>query len=475
MRKAIIELEDSPGLILSDIVGWVDRSWNVDAVPHEDLRAEQIFIDLASGRRDDRASFLEVLRQIDSGEITTLIVRQDRFSRDVRKTHEISDLLERSGCRLFELLRWRYVNFNDPEDWADFQGRGVSAEKESRVISRRIRDNKEFSKAQGKLLGKPAFGFKRSTAGTPEPNPEQWETARLIVQSFFECQRSSVLTARWIREELGVCWTHQGLHGWLLNPTLRGHTHYGTRGNAKREILYNTHTPLLTPEEIRQIDLALVECKKQRSGVLNYHLYPLANFLYCDRCGSRCRINRTTDSKYGYCYTNVYCSEHQAGSGCGGLIQRMGKAYGTKPNGRYNRLGTPYADTEKAVIEALRLKARKLAQGMQPERVLPESAEVVRLRQQIQQYEQLAAADADMESILNKKRQQLKLLLAEASQGNHPALESKRSLLIEIAESPERWALFWQQSTPEKRLVLFSDFVERVGCDRDSISVSLKI
>jgi len=486
LKKAAIEIEAdvSESLIFADIASWVDRRWDVDKIPSTELNANLIFIDVASGRRNDRVEFLKVYSAIERNELDVLIVRQDRFSRDVEMTHKLSKLFERSRCKLFEILRWRFVNFADPEDWAEFQKRGVTAEAESRTTSRRIRYQKEFMKSQQKMLGRAPFGYKRAIDGKPEPNPEKWAIALQMVEIFFECKESCHLASRMIREKTGVDWTHAGLHLWLRNPILRGHIAYGAKGKhgfiEPSEIIYNTHQALLNEEQVKRIDRALIAGKKERRSVINRNLYPLARLLVCDRCGSDCRINTTTDSKYGYKYSNIYCTRHQSGKGCGGLIQQLGKQYGQKPNGRYNRLATPYRDAEKAVIEALRVRASELAvQGITPQDTedLPEIArQKLLLTEQIKRYESLLTLDPDLLPVVNKKRNELKMLCAtQAADSFSSSIVEAREKLVSLARDPVRWDLFWDEATPEERLVLFSDWVDSVGCDRDSISVLVKI
>ncbi|MBD1848256.1 recombinase family protein [Cyanobacteria bacterium FACHB-63] len=481
LSKAIGELGGESRPIFDDIPGWVERYWDVEEVPRQELRSNLIFIDVASGRRNDREDFLYVMKLIERGEIDVLVVRQDRFTRDAEMTLKLSKTFEKSSCQLFEILRWRFINFSDPEDWGDFATRGVHAEKESRVTSRRIQYQKEFARSQRQVLTRPPYGFRRSLTGQTEPNPQTWENARFMVQSFFDCGRSGHKATRIIEEKLGVKFTPQGFRVWLLNPALRGHTAYKTRYPDKNgthpheEIIFNTHTPLLTEEEMRQIDLALVINKRQRRSVKNFNLYPLSNLLSCGRCGAPCRINTTTDPKRGYRYTNIYCKAHQAGSGCGGEIIDLGKQYGTRLNGRYNRLGTPYTLAETAVVEKLRERASELAQtGMTfVETEIPETAEMLKLKAQIQQYEQMSQSDPDLLPIIKKKREELKNLVRERTV--QPALEESRSKLVALAEFAEDWNRLFSEAAPEEKLVMFAEWIESVKCDRDSVEVTLSI
>lgn len=418
-----------------------------------------IFLDEMSGRRKDRPQFQKLIHLIENREVEIVVVRQDRLSRDSDMFQTLSKLFERTGVQLYETIRGRFINFKNPDEWAEFQRSGINAEHEARVVSLRAKERKEFMRFEGKVQGgRMPFGYRRSAEGFYEPVPEEWDKARRMIEIFLECE-STVVAARQIGAELGIQYAYNGLHKWLQNYVLRGHTPYFDKtrdeGGCRKpsDVRWNTHSALITPEMAERIDRVLAQNKRFRGRTKNFKPKPLSGLLYCDRCGSIAHINGKM----------IYCNSYRRGYGCLGT-ERPGRG------GNQIAIGTRYADAEKAVIEALMQRSEEVAIAgttvyEQPE---TESAEVLTLRQQIQQYE--ALNDPDLMPVLEKKRSALQQLLSTNEKSSN-TLQHSREKLAGYAQIPD----FWQMLTSVEREVVYREFVDKVCCAGLSVKVLLKI
>lgn len=441
----------------------------------EKFDLNHIYSDIMTGRKNDRPQFQQLLAAVKAKRYKAVFIRLDRMGRNAEFFHEIERAFKRSGTKLYDLGKWRYINFSDPRDWGEYHRAGIQAQEESLTIGYRLKLQKEFTRNQGKVLGgKIPIGYRRSSEGYYEINPDTVETARRMIQIYFESNGSSVAAARQIREELGVEISYQGLMQWLRSPVLRGHTAYydrptGGEGekspSSKRTpatILWNTHEALLDIETAERIDFLLESVKRQRGRRSSNRVYALSGLLFCDRCGSTATI--TSYAKRNE-KPKIYCSGYRQGSGCGGKIE---------PNKRRQGFGTDYLMTELAVIEELRLKAIALAEiGFQHSVEKEETEETKKLRQEI--YELKMKNDPDYLPVLQVKEARLMALLSEGTK-EEDHLDHLRQKLITIAQAAgDNWLEFCVRMHPLELSELFKEFVSSVKCDRSSISVSLRI
>lgn len=429
----------------------------------EELADEWILEDIMSGGRNDRPNFQKLVRLIEEQSIRIVIVRLDRLSRKAGTFLDLSRLFERSGVRLFDVLKRGFIDFSNPGEWGAYQRSGIDAEQESRVNSRRIRDRKKFMRHQGKVQGgKMPFGYRRSSEGKYEIREDQRAIALQMVEIFLECG-SSVVAAREIYDRLGILWTYQGLAGWLQKPVLRGHTPYlydnhNSKQRKYTELLWNTHEALISEDVGAQIDRAIEANRRIRGRNKSNRVFPLSGLLYCDRCGAIAHICTWRT------YANIYCSAHRKGTGCGGKIDGETK-------GKMGKVGTPYNVANDAVLEALRQRGEYLIEfGISTLTTSKETPEIAALKEQISKYEALAEADPDLQPVLVKKRNDLQLLLKdEGDRGDN--VQQLKEMLIQFSKIPD----FWKDAGDEELAVLYWELVDRVCCNQSSVRVELKV
>lgn len=430
-----------------------------------------IFADVGSGRKNQRPEFQRLLDHIKRGDISVVVVRGDRMTRDLGMNLELSRLFETTGVKLYDILKGRFVDFSDPSDWADYQHAGVRAEAESRTTSKRIKLQKEFTRSQGKTQGgRVPYGYRRSAEGYYEPNPETWEKAQRMVEICRAHDWATVPASRQIADELGMVMEYESLNRWLCNYVLRGVVPYFQRQHGRKrppKIIYadRTHPALIDGPTGQQID-AVMEARTRQRGRSGDRIYPLSGLLFCGRCGSPMHLISATDRRQpGKRWTNAYCVAHRKNLGCAGRI-------GEEKFSRKNPLGTPYELANNTVIDALCARAAEVIDyGLSlGSAEIPDSPEVIKLREQIKTYEQLAQADPDLLPVLEGKRKQLtELTLGQVSASQES--QEWREWLALYGTSPH----FWKRATVQELATLYRVLVKRVVCAGLTVTVELAV
>jgi DNA invertase Pin-like site-specific DNA recombinase len=134
---------------------YIHQGWLLDRKVADFPGRERLsFEDMQSGRKDDRPDFLKLIAAIESNLIDTLVItRIDRIGRDVESNARLQKQLERKKVLVFEILLGRFLDWSNPNDWSYFVQAGLDGEKESRMLSTRVRQTFEFLRSQGKIGG----------------------------------------------------------------------------------------------------------------------------------------------------------------------------------------------------------------------------------------------------------------------------------------------------------------------------------
>lgn len=425
-----------------------------------------IYHDIMSGRKNDRPDFQRLLNAVEHGRYSAVFIRLDRMSRNAELFHDIERAFRKSKTKLYDLGKYRFVNFDDPRDWGDYHRAGIQAQEESLVTGYRIKLRKEFARSQGQVQGgRLPYGYRRNSDGIYEINEEQKQNALRMIDIYFECGTSAIAAVRQIEIELGIKYTYFGLLKWLNSPVLRGNTPYwgrsskgeGENGAARypTQIIYNTHPALIDSVLSARISDAIALNAKRRGTRAAHRTYPLSGLLYCDRCGSVCNITSYTNPNQK---TRIYCRNHR----------KMGNCKGS----------TVYATAEAIVIESLRLAAEEIAEvGILPDdNTEIETEEMKQIRQQIVIYEQMHSQYKDdrLLQLINENRGKLLELTARES-GTQTSVMELRRQLVAIAQAAESWDDFFALATGDRRVVLFRTFVDSVHCDGESVRVVLRV
>lgn len=432
------------------------------------------YVDIQSGRRDDRPEFQKLLSLIEGRQISMVVLtRIDRITRDLETNAKLAKLFEGSEVLIHEILLGRTIDWKNPNDWEYFVRSGVKAESESRMLSARIKQTLEWHRVQGKAVGAVGFGYRRSPENQIEPHPEQWETAIAMVRIYIEENGGRTAAVERIRAELGLERTMNGLSNWIRSPLIRGHTRYGTMlpdGRRKPNgpqvtIVENTHPSLFAAPELQEmnaqaeVDRILKERRYKRGKIGPKTIRPLSGLVFCKRCGEVCHVKTSRWSNKPNKYHHFACSGHtQKQTHCG--ANANGPVY------------VKYGSVDNAVVEALRQRGELLAPLVIAdfeEEEAQETNEMMELRAQIARLESMG--DPDLQGAIDIKSKALNKLLAELRGGDDSKLREAREQLVQYASVPA----FWDVLKMEEKKALYSEYVERVLVDGVDIEVKLLI
>ena len=113
----------------------------------------QIYIEQASGAKDDRPIFRECLKACRKSDVL-VFYRFDRITRSLAKLVITMDDLSKRGVAMKSLTE--PFDTSDPTSRAMVQMIGIFAELERNIISRRTKDSLAYRKSIGVKLGRPS-------------------------------------------------------------------------------------------------------------------------------------------------------------------------------------------------------------------------------------------------------------------------------------------------------------------------------
>jgi site-specific DNA recombinase len=452
------------------------QGWQLDReaakYPHQDRIS---FSDIQSGRKDDRPDFLRLIAAIESGKIDTLIItRIDRIGRDLESNSKLQKQLQRKGVRVYEILLGRFLDWLNPHDWGYFVQAGLDGEKESRMLSARIKQTFEWHRSQGKLGGgMVGFPYRRNKDGKIEPHPEHWEIAIKCIKLVVKYQGATMPAISEIRA-LGLNRTRIWLSNWMRSPLIRGHIPINTfDSNRKKKPLCewdffrDSHLSLFSDPRLvgmeAEIDRIIQDSRRYKGKARTSIIHPLSGLIYCARCNSNCHIKTSVDPRYPS-VRRVYavCSQRSSkGINCGG-------EYGVF-DGKRKSVNTPYSDIESQVILAFSQKAAEIIdlEIAQVPNTKPEDPAIEKLRSEIKRL--ASFDDSDLLSAISKKTEQLnKLLLAD------PTEDFSIKMRTEFVETFASGEVLSQATDIQKRS-LYRDWVRRIDVDQQKITVALTI
>ncbi len=288
---------------------------------------DNVYCDVQSGRRDDRPEFQKLLKAINRGVVRRLTVTNiDRIARNGRISRDILESLRDSRTELYVLDKNRLVDLLDPDDWYDVNQEGLRAERESDKIRQRVNHGLDYFRSQGKANATPPWGYVRNPKTEkyelnqnplPEyPDIKVWEYCREAVDLYLEhknCRMvNDILFSKYGKQ-------HTGLHRWLVNPVLRGHTRYKLASNLKDcgQIVWNTHPDqILISESEYQAILRISKTNRKKWGANNLNArgiqkktYPLSSLMVCAYCGGKMKHKSCQSSKNSR-IVYVQCTNH---------------------------------------------------------------------------------------------------------------------------------------------------------------------
>lgn len=418
-------------------------------------KAHATFYDELSGDRTDRPGYLQCLEMAKTAvaEGKNVMVRVTDLTRWGRNDHEIDRSVEefdKLGITLYALSGGKYSG-KTSSDWLRLKNEGIFAQYYLRQLSERICQGNEYRRKQGKpLCNTPPFGYRFNEKCTQlEPNPDQWQEARSLIEAY--------LNGAGLREVTAMSTHfrhHTSVRQWILNPTLAGDLYYTVGGRKGKEpgsatrdrpkqLVYNCHTPLISREEQRLIVQKIEENKLRWGNNRKFQTPVLSGLVRCAYCGYRMSMQRVTREN-GSIYRFARCRH----PGCCKSALQSGVI-------------------EEAIQEAIALRAEELAAAIlepTPNEKPPELLELERQRDEVMKLREqtgLTSLDASIEELDRK--------IAGFEKPPEIEIEDLSEMIETIADTAS-----WESLKDAERRSLYLCLVKRVVVrDKEIESVEL--
>jgi len=277
------------------------------------------FVDVASGRRDDRRHYQKMVALVRGGGADTIVVQYlDRFGRNPRE-------ILRRVWELQELGAEVVATDEDIKEELILLVRAGVAGAESKRNSERVRAYMVRHAAKGTIhFGRAPYGYQRVRSGEHIAYPQDpaeaaavREMARLVLEENLGF-RALVdrLNAAGYRARSGAPWARDTVRKVLRNEALAGVHVYGKvprKGNPTTEVVrvpgfYDP--PILTADEWGALQARLSLRREHPRGRTFSSGYLLSGIARCGYCGGPMTGKRGRMYK-GTVYTNYWCARAQ--------------------------------------------------------------------------------------------------------------------------------------------------------------------
>ncbi|MBD2386049.1 fdxN element excision recombinase XisF [Cylindrospermum sp. FACHB-282] len=457
--------------------------------------AEELFVDVESGSRDDRKQFNNLMGLVKKGQAKEIVVtRLDRLTRSLPTLRKTIDGLQKHNCNLRAL--------DDSIDLKTAAGKfhlnmlGALAEMEVDRLSERVRHGWEHLRDRKVAMNSP-FGYcKVNNQHELDHAPflclilgqhemSKAVIAREIVEAFLK-KRSLRLALREINERYGIqTFAHGnkigekkggrvaqgifrfsvgGLSNWLTNPVLQGHLPYLRRDGDRSQIHLDTHPKhrLISDGEFKEIESILAHNKKVRGYGSTALKYPCSGLVFCAECR-------------GACYSLNGAKNYHKAKRLDIAIERnyyfQCKNWGSRACNQKTIIRMEVV--EAAVIDTLVKKAAQIANIAQTSESLaePETPEIQKLRSQMLQLQQANSISPNpaIQGAIAQIENQITQLRYSLSQ-NRQANTVSHEVLLWAFSDPE----LWKNASDEDKKRVYRELVEAVVI-RDGQVVEVKL
>ena len=276
------------------------------------------FIDIATGRRDDRKEYRRMLDYAKLGGVDIIVVQfLDRFGRNPKEILQRYWELEEHGVSVV-------ATDEDIKDELVLLVKAGMAGAESRRISERVRSNMSTAISKGVHVGRPPYGLrpiKDITEGKvtirweldPEEAPVVREMYRLAVEENLGYKAGAdELSAKGYRAHGGRPFASYTVQRILTNPAIVGKLVYGMRprkGNPQMDLVEipDFFPAILSVEEWEHLQERLSIRRETPRGKTHSSEYLLSGIARCGHCGGP-MTGKVGVARKGKRYRNYYCS-----------------------------------------------------------------------------------------------------------------------------------------------------------------------
>jgi site-specific DNA recombinase len=273
----------SPG---AQLKGTLDEA----ARQHFWIPESNVFLDLMSGRREDRVAFQDMLATARSGKIAAVVVlHTSRFARNALVSRKYKDELRRRGVKV--------IAINAPFDVARPEGKFAERMMEavdeftSDTIGWWVGVGLREKHERGEPLGLLPETFYRDAGGAILPHPELSAVVLDGARRYATGRVGFGDLARWceregIRTPSGRALTDEWWRNSLANPTNAGYVGYHRKRGATelRRAAFSGFMPLELFERVQQVRQQRARRPKQGA---NYRVYLLSGLAWCAACGAQ--------------------------------------------------------------------------------------------------------------------------------------------------------------------------------------------
>ncbi len=447
----------------------VSKGEQEDALVQQTARVNKagvmlMFSDIESGKNDKRKNFNKLLAMCREGNVTEVVVtRLDRLARSVITIHRTMAMFEEMNVKLI-VLDAPVDDSSSPFGWFSLNQMAGLAEFESRLLQNRTNQGLAYFKEQNKAKT-PPFGYARiNEKYAPDmtlhiSGKTHWQIAAEIVEYFLSNQASLRNTIQHFIKEYNIKFSPPGLRGWLINPTLQGHTRYNVKYNrtdsSKWDIRENTHQALISKETYKQIEARLLENKRLWGNNFGGSIgradavgnYLLSGQIICGCCGGKVYVH---DKKKAMA---VRCKQR--------------RIYGDSVC--KNKAGVPLHRVIAAVDDTLTTRAIEIKNYVvtrQPDAV--DSPEIIELKNKVDVLQKLP-----LDAIIDEAIEKTILKIQHLQQKNIQVLKFGTSLQKELIDAFADFEFF--ETLPEDtKSQLYKRFVKNVTVlNGDIIEVTL--
>ena len=289
--------------------------------------AEEVLVDVESAysTKRDRPNFNKLMELVRSGLVSKVLVcTLDRLSRNEAVTFIAFEDFERSHCQLVSLEENFDLNTPDGRLQAGFttlMARNYSA-RLSQKTKRGHKARRDRNASYFKLFGYQIEDERYKLDHTPFlcllENKAELSRAAIAsdIIEIFKASKSIRKTLHTLNTKYGLLsfsskgkgnraardrfhFSIGGLHSWLTNPILRGHTAYNRSQQQHQhhkhlwDMRYDTHQEdrLITDADYKELD-NIFNWNKDHHGFNNESkvIHPLSGLVYCGECGRSHRV-----------------------------------------------------------------------------------------------------------------------------------------------------------------------------------------
>lgn len=281
----------------------------------------RLFVDIASGRKDDRKSYNEMLKYASEGQAEVVVVQfLDRFGRNPREIlRRYWDLQER-GVQVV-------ATDEDLKEEMLLLVKAGMAGAESRRIGERVRINMRSAAEKGTHMAKAPYGLKpiKKIEGSQivtvgwEIDPTQAEAIRKMFQWYVHDGMGLKRIADTLNESIhrtnsGKVWSTASVQKILTNEHIAGTMLYGRQSSDGRKepiIRKENYFPaIITRQEWDMLQSRMVIRRERPHGAVPSSPYLLSGVAYCGYCGGPMVGHRGRAYK-GKVYGHYLCSRAQ--------------------------------------------------------------------------------------------------------------------------------------------------------------------